>query len=133
MHSSGLVCILAVATLLPHDQARSVDTEPQLALVEVDLSESDTRHLIAAPQVFFNAKPSSALANAWANGQVERVRADRVVGGDSNTVQGWIYYPVVAGYQPMVLCVSESFPVIQWVHCQEHSETLPMVIPEPDP
>ena len=99
----------------------------QPKLVEVPLSETERLNLIAAHQVFLNAKPSSALAYAMTYGRVDRVRADRVEGGESTAVQGWIYYPEVAGYRPMVLCVSETFPVLDWMHCQEHNEMLGII------
>jgi hypothetical protein len=132
MKISSLVSVLLVGVLSYIGQVRGDDTKPEPRLVEVTLTETERLSLISAPQVFFNAKPSSALENAWANGEVAKVRADRVVDGDSNAVQGWIYYPTVAGYQPMVLCVSETFPVLVWMHCQEHGDSFPIAVSSPD-
>jgi hypothetical protein len=127
MQTSKLTCVLVVGLLFQVGPALSDDQEPQPRLVDVHLSDAERRNLIAAPQVFFNAKPSSELANAWASGEVERVRVERVQDGDSNVVQGWIYYPTVAGYQPLVLCISETYPVMNWMHCQEHNKQLGII------
>ena len=110
------------------DSSSTDTSQPQPTLVEVPLSTTDRLNLVAAPQVFLNQEPSSALAQAMTYGRIVRVRADRVDNGDSTAVQGWIYYSEVAGYTPMVLCVSETFPVLDWMHCQEHSDTVPVII-----
>ena len=114
------------------DLTSSDDIRAQPKLVEVSLNATDRLNLIAAPQVFLKLKPSSALSQAMTYGRVDKVRADRVEDGESTAVQGWIYYADVAGYTPMVLCISETFPVLDWMHCQEHSDSVPIFIPMGD-
>jgi hypothetical protein len=107
----------------------SVDgVQPQPKLVDVPLSATDRLKLIDAPRVFLNQEPSSALSQAMTYGRVAKVWADRVENSDSSAVQGWIYYSEVAGYTPAVLCISETFPILEWMHCQEHRHTVPIVI-----
>ena len=111
---------LILLTLSFHGgDASSEDLDVEPKLVPEELSPRDRLNLIAAPQVFLCSKPSDALAQALTDGTVETVRADRLENDASQAVQGWLYYPEVDGYQPIVLCISETFPVIDWMHCQE--------------
>jgi hypothetical protein len=120
MRSPMLAYPILFALSLQGSDALSGEAPAEPKLVPVELTVTERLNLLAAPQVFLRSKPSEALAQAIAAGSVEAVRADRLENDESQAVQGWIYYSKFDGYQPIVLCISETFPVLDWMHCQEH-------------
>jgi hypothetical protein len=119
-HRSFTYSFLVATTL---QLGETVADEPSFdpELVDVELTAPQRDQLLAAPQKFLSQAPSGPLARAMSDGRVERVRADRAANWESGVVQGWIYFAEVDGIRPIVLCVSQAGPAIEWMHCQEQT------------
>ena len=91
---------------------------------EIALSEVEKANLLQAPSVFLNRSPSDLLAKAIELGRVEYVRADRDFDQNEYVTQGWIYYEPIDEDVPVVLCLSQSKTIIDWMYCQEETRPL---------
>jgi len=78
-------------------------------------------NLLRAPSVFLNRHPSEVLIKAFELGHIDYVRADRDISENEYVIQGWIYYEPIDGYVPVVLCLSQTKSIVDWMYCQEET------------
>ena len=99
----------------------TVDQAQPLGFHEIALSEVEKANLLHAPSVFLSDSPSEVLTKAMELGRVELVRADRDFDENEYVTQGWIYYEPLDGQVPVVLCLSQTKTIIDWMYCQEET------------
>ena len=87
----------------------------------IDLTDHEEANLLQAPSVFLNREPSETLRMAIDFGQIDYVRADRDFSQNEYVTQGWIFYEPIEGQIPVVLCLSQTKTIIDWMYCQEET------------
>jgi hypothetical protein len=108
-------------TIAPKAPTSALDHAQPVGFHEIALSDVEKANLLQAPWVFLNDSPSEVLAKAMELGRVELVRADRDFDDNEYVTQGWIYYEPLDGQIPVVICLSQTKTIIDWMYCQEET------------